>query len=261
MIFAQKTVALTANVQSTLIWSGTDFQKTLGDAQPEKPISMTFSVQNGTGQVCYIAISFQTRNVTYNINDRRSIAGIPANTTMRISSNSAAELASLGPDLVSVTLYLISAGAGNVTVVAEGFDQTTSPGSAGGSQNIGLDQRAVLDYVQVRLYIDGLINGAGTVVGVSYTVPAGKRAEIISFTAQIDPTPFGTADCTVLVISPVFRLGLRSEMFDAAIIYMGGGLGTLEANDIITLDAINDNPQLGIQRHMVGIVIIKEYFN
>lgn len=261
MIFPVKTVALTANVQNTLVWNGVDFQKSLGYAQPEQPISMTFSVQNNTVQVCYVAISYQTRDVTYNINDRRSIAGIPANTTMRISSNSAAELAALGPNLVSVTFYLISAASGNVLVTAEGFDKVVSPGSVGSGQNIGLDQRSILDYIQLRLYADAVVPGAGTNFGGTYTVPEGKRVEIVSFTAQIDPTPFGSGDCVVLVISPIFRLALRSEMFDSAILSIAGGLGNLEAGELISLNLINDNPVLANGRQMVGIVIMREYFS
>lgn len=261
MIFPVKSIPMVANAQNTRTWSGVDFQKSLGYAQPEKPISMAFSVNNKTAQVCYVAISYQTRDITYAINNRRSIAGVPANTTLKLDSRLAPELASLGPNLVSVTLYVISAAGGDVDVVAEAFEATNTFGVAGGGQNIGLDQRAALDYVQVRLYADAVVPGANTIFGVNYTVPLGKRAEIISFTAQIDPTPFGSGDCVVLVISPVFRLALRSEENDSAILYMGGGIGTLEAGENILLDLINDNPNIVNERQMVGIVILREYFS
>ncbi len=259
MIFPVKNVVLVANVQNTLVWGGTDFQKSLGYAQPEKPISMTFSVQNGTVQVCYIAISYQTRNVTYNINDRRSIVGIPANTTMRISSNLAPELASLGPDLVSVTLYLISAGAGSVLVTAEGFEGQERFGVGGGSQNIGLDQRSVLDYVLIYL-ADSQTVPAVTAISSNYTVPVGKRADIITFNAEIDPTPFGYKDAHIGLgnIPNTFKIALWSQQFVAASVFITN-LGSLQSGDVLTLQLINSNP--AVSRQMSADVMIKEYFS
>jgi hypothetical protein len=263
MIFAPKTATLVANVQNTLVWSGTDFQKSVGYAQPEKPISMTFSVQNNTAQVCYIAISYQTRDVTYNINDRRSIAGIPANTTMRISSNSAAELASLGPNLVSVTIYFISAGAGTVVVSAEAFDAGTSPGSVGSGQNIGLDQRSVQDYVIIRV-----LNAAALAGGASqfrsYTVPAGKRADIELFSARIDPTPFGDDDSEVQIANSNaagFQYILRSKQFEQATADFSGGLGSMQEGDVLSSNIINNNPNAAVVKILYSIITLKEYFS
>ncbi len=261
-IFPVKTVALAANAQNTLVWSGTDFQKTLGYAQPEKPISMAFSVQNGTGQVCYVAISFQTRTVAYSINNRKSIVGIPANSTLRIASNLAPELASLGPDLVSVTLYLISAAAGNVVVSAEGFEGVNTFGVGSGGENIGQDQRSVLDYV---IHVIGEANdiAGGSNLIDSYTIPFGKRAEIVSFNASIDATPFGAGDCVVILT--VGGLGwsytLRSRQFERAEIAMSGVLANAEAGNIIGVSLINTNPSALTSKYLEGTAIIREYFS
>ncbi len=245
-IFPVKTVALAANAQNTLVWSGTDFQKTLGYAQPEKPISMAFSVQNGTGQVCYVAISFQTRTVAYSINNRKSIVGIPANSTLRIASNLAPELASLGPDLVSVTLYLISAAAGNVVVSAEGFEGVNTFG-------VGI------------IHVIGEANdiAGGSNLIDSYTIPFGKRAEIVSFNASIDATPFGAGDCVVILT--VGGLGwsytLRSRQFERAEIAMSGVLANAEAGNIIGVSLINTNPSALTSKYLEGTAIIREYFS
>lgn len=261
MIFPPKSIVLVANVESTLVWSGADFQQSLGYAQPEQPISMTFAVRNGTTQVCYIAISYEVRNTVYSINDRRSIAGIPAGGTLRISSNVAAELASLGPDLKNVTLYLISAGAGLITVTAEGFDKTTSPGSVGGNgQSIGLDQRSVLDYTVIVIAISQLIPPLGNLT-VSYTVPALKRAAVMSYYGSCQPTPAGYGDSTVSLFNGLFEVQLHSEQFSSSQIFMSGDLGNADAGAIIKVNAHNFNIGAGNDRFLQATAIIHEFFS
>jgi len=260
VIFPPKTTVLAANVENTLVWSGADFQQSLGYAQPEKPISMAFSVQNLTSQVCYVAISYQTRDVTYQINNRRSIAGIRANTTIRLASNLAPELASLGPNLVSVTLYLISAAAGNVIVSAEGFEGVDRFGVAsGGGENVGLDQRAVLDYILIFL-ADGQNVPPITAITSTYIVPVGKRSDVVSINADIDPTPAGYKDAHIAVSnSPnTFKWVLWSQQFVAVNAFQSN-LGSLQAGDVLSLSLINSNAS--VARQMNASIMIKEYFS
>lgn len=261
MIFPAKIVTLVANVENTLVWSGADFQKSLGYAQPEQPISMVFTVQNGTAQVCYIAISFRTRNVTYAIKDRRSIAGIPAGGSLRISSDVAAELASLGPDLVSVTLYLISAAAGTITVIAEGSDTRLSPGSVGsGGQNIGLDERVVLDYIKINLSASAVVPG-GSASTVTYSVPSGKRAKLVSIWGQIEATPLGYGDAFIMFSATGFAYAIRSEPFNPVTKEIGGDIVFLEAGTSIDLTIENDNPNAAVTRLIEAQAILQEYFS
>lgn len=260
MIFPVRTTVLVANVQNTVVWTGSDFQSALGYAQPEKPISMAFSVQNNTTQVCYVAISYQTRNLTYVINNRRSIVGIPANSALRIASNLAPELASLGPDLVSVTLYLISAAAGNVLTSAEAFEGVNTFGVGGGGQNIGLDQRSVLDYVPKYLQLFANLTGGQQNIQ-SYLVPAGKRADVISIFGLLPPTPFGYADCTIKFTAIGFSYTLSSVSFESSRVDMAGILASINAGDNVQLIADNLNPSAAVSRLFSAQINIKEYFS
>lgn len=257
-LFPPKSAVLVANIQGTLTWSGSDFQQTLGDAQPELPMSVAFTVQNQTAQVVYIGVQYTTRSLNYALNDGRNIAGIPAGQTVRVSAATAPALASFPGDLVSISLSLTSAAAGTVTVSLEAGEPQGGAGGAG-SALIGLDDRTTSDYIQVRLALSQLVAGGNT-VNQLYTVPVGKRAEIVSFSADCSATPFGDGDCTVTLTSSAYLKTLRSQQFVGTQIFLSGGLCYLESAQSAQLILTNFNPNPAVEKVLSGIVILKEFF-
>lgn len=242
-LFPPKTATLVANVQSILIWSGFDFQQTLGYAEPETPLNVAFTVQNLTAQVCYIGIQYQTVNTSVGLNGGKTVASIPANSSIRIDNNQAPALSSIGPDVQNITLTLISAGAGNVIVAFEASDGAQANGIASAGQ--GLDARTPYDYIARSLIIANQVtSGFGQ---ITFVVPAGKRCLIESILAEVPPTPYPAMSYAIFSCSnPSYTLSIYSLQQRHAIISMGGGLLIAESGATLAV---------GFQNGSVGIVV------
>lgn len=186
---ALKAITLVNDVQSTLLWSGSEFGITLGQDNTiiKKNVSVAFQVQNGTSQVLYIGLRYETRQMSYNLSQSTAIAAVKANQSVFIDYKSVPALANLGPDLVSITMTLLSAASGQV-LVSLGFDAPITGIGGGDSTLIGPSNRLIADYIPYMISTGftvnpGIINNGN----VLYTPPTGKRGHLRSLSIYIDP--------------------------------------------------------------------------
>lgn len=186
---ALKAVTLVNDVQSTLVWSGAEFGITLGQDNTviKRNVSIAFQVQNNTSQVVYIGLRYETRQMSYNLSQSTAIAAVKANQSVFIDYKSVPALSNIGPDLVSITMTLLSAASGSV-LVSLGFDAPIMGIGGGDNALIGPSNRLIADYIPYNSFQGFTIAAGAIIIGTAlYTTPAGKRGHVRQINMYIDP--------------------------------------------------------------------------
>lgn len=259
--FAQKTATLIANTQSIVQWGAAEFSSTLGQDQavPNFPFSVSFQIANNTPQVLYVGVSYQTRYNSYNLADRRAIAAIPANSTLNITPPSVPGLASIGPDVTDITMTLISAAAGDVTVLLI-VDEPQSTNAGGTQSFFGLDQRSILDYTLIPLRVSNSIAGGGN-ISTGYTVNANKRLFVTGFFVRLECTPFQDNDLVAVIsVDGVTIYQFSSSMRNDVVVTYSQEIWILDAGQTISISITSINPSISVSHAGEIALTCKETF-
>ena len=257
--FAPKTVTLVANTQNTINWGLSDFANTLGQNHGiiHDQISLSFQVVNNTPQVCYIGLSYTTITNSFNVSDRKSVAAVPANSSLNITPLTTPSLAIIGPDIVSIQMTLLSAGAGTVVVNMQA--DTAQPASASGGSLFGLDDRSISDYIIFSL--GGKVTlGSGSSGGTttnSYTIPAGKRGSVIGIYVVLPPIPQQEGQIEINIVNPTIYI--PSSTLIPVVFQVDTIVNVVEAAGVISI-AYTLNGLINQDYTFTRVLIIKEYF-
>lgn len=187
-IFPPKTIALVANTTVTISWSGPDIGARFNESVIKKAVSIRFSCSTTAANSVNCGVRYSTFTKDYLVAERRTLFFIPPNGTAEITPASKPALGLLNADIVSFFLDLTSPVTGNATVTLI-VDDNPPPLSSEAGELIGLDAKFATDYIS-RTFVNTTTFNPGTSnTAFVYTIPAGKRAEIISVDIEIDPTP------------------------------------------------------------------------
>lgn len=188
-IFPPKSVALTANLESTITWNASDIAERFAESIIKRPVAIRFSCRTTTPNSVYCGVRYSTLTKDYLVAERKTLFFIPASGTTEVTSASKPALGLLQEGIVSLALDAIAAASGSITISLI-IDDEPPPLSSDPGELIGLDNRSSVDYVLQNQNTTFNL-GAGT-AGVSllaFTVPVGKRFIIDAMGGCIPPTP------------------------------------------------------------------------
>jgi hypothetical protein len=198
-IFPPQTVALGANVQSTIVWNSADIARLFPESIIRKPVSLRFSCITTSANAVNCGVRYSTLTKEYLLAERKTLFIIPPNTSTEITPASKPALGLLEPDITSFSLDLVTpTGGGSATVILVVNDEPP-PLSSEAGELIGLDARFSEDYILIRVGDSRAVNGGATQSFTLYTVPAGKRFYLDYFYVIVPATPSFPDTCYVQV--------------------------------------------------------------
>lgn len=184
--FEPKTVTLVANTAQTITWSTPEFYKHLVEAPIMRPVSVRFKVTNNTTNVVYLSLSYETLDYSVPLQERKSLAGVAASTTLELSKATVPAIGALLSGIQSISISLIGAVAGTVSVVLV-IDRLDELTASGNMSAIGQDSPTTDGYLQVSQFSNQICNASSNNTLVDYTVPAGKRFYLDYVAGSIPP--------------------------------------------------------------------------
>lgn len=262
-MLTNKSVTLVANVSNTLVWSSGDFQNALGSgsATVPFPFALELSVTNNTAQVVYLSVAYTTDVRSVALVGGRPVGAVPALTSATIGPRNSAELGFFDKNVQNITVTLVSAADGTVTI-SPVLRQPGSAGGGGAGGYIGGSDRSAQDYTIIPFCEIGYTTGPGFFTPVdSYTVPTGKRAFLENLYASIDPTPSypGTMELIFGIAPSGIQIKLKSEMNTSAQLVIPTRFYEMNAGDTLIASVANNDG--GTQSYELRYsVTIKEVF-
>lgn len=185
----QKSATLVANTANTISWTAPDFNRAFSESIIKKQVSVRFTCSSTCANSVNVGVRYSTLTKTYQISERQTLFVIPPNGSVEITPSSKPALGLLYDWITSISLDLLSASGGVVTVVCI-VDDEPPPLSADPGELIGLDSKSNQDYITiVSGATDVVAANGGTASHVLYTCPSGKRFIIDYLSVVLDPTP------------------------------------------------------------------------
>lgn len=253
--FPEKSVTLIANTAATITWGAPDFGPRFYESIIKRNVALRFTCTSTTANSVNVGVQYTTLTKTYQIAERQTLFVIPPNKSIEITAATIPALALLYENITSITVNLISASSGIVTISLIIDDEppplTTDPGD-----KIGLDAKLNLDYITINIPTNSNIIAGTTTTLFTYLVPPGKRFILDLLTGYLPPTPSYPEYLQMRFYLPDPSLSMifmskTAEGYTFTALQNSGYI--FNAGDLIKVDCINfDTTAWFVRTFMIG---------